>query len=82
MHTCTQLVNSTLTRFGIDVGRCDLIVHVKICKGFVRHADGSVQRQLAAEEANFPLQVSSCVCACLGGCACVCVCVCVLDVLL
>jgi len=53
---CAHLVNTTLTRCGVDVGRCDLIVHVRICKGYIRHPDGTIQRQLAAEEANYPLQ--------------------------
>lgn len=54
---CTQVVSMCLTRWGIDVGRCDLLVHTKTCKGYVRHADGTVQRQLADQEVMVPLQV-------------------------
>jgi len=55
-----QLVNTTLTRSGIEVGNCDILVHVKICKGYIQHPDGTIQRQLAAEETSVPLQVGLC----------------------
>lgn len=62
-HTCCfptflkQVTNALLTKHGIDAGKCDLLVHVRVCKGYVRHLDGSIQKQYSEDEVTFPLQV-------------------------
>ena len=46
-----------LTRRGIDVGEVVISVGVRVCRGFVRHPDGTVQRQYDPEDIEVPLQV-------------------------
>ncbi|MEW5297011.1 MAG: hypothetical protein WDW36_000248 [Sanguina aurantia] len=52
------LANSYVTRFGVDVGKVDIVVAVRAVTGFVRHLDGGVQKQYAPEEVLCPLQVA------------------------
>ena len=47
-----------LTTMGTDLGRVALQVHVTVCQGLVRHADGSLQKRFGGAELAFPLQVT------------------------
>ncbi|KAG2447716.1 hypothetical protein HYH02_007176 [Chlamydomonas schloesseri] len=51
-----MLTSTFLTKFGIDVGRVDLVVGVKVCLGYVRHSDGTIEKTYAKEEQQVPLQ--------------------------
>ncbi len=57
MHALCQVCAALLTKHGIDVGKVDLMVGVKVCRGYVRHLDGTVQKQYMEDEVSFPLQV-------------------------
>lgn len=35
----------------------DVLLHVKVCKGYLQLADGSIQKQFYEDELYFPLQV-------------------------
>jgi hypothetical protein len=52
-----QIASALLVKHGLDVGKCDLVCGVKVCKGFVRHMDGSIQKIYSEDEVKFPLQV-------------------------
>lgn len=52
------LGNSFVTKYGVDVGKVDIVVNVRVVTGFVRHLDGSIQKQYAPDEVQCPLQVS------------------------
>ena len=43
---------------GLDLGKITLLVHVTVCQGLVRHADGSLQKRFGGAELAFPLQVT------------------------
>lgn len=40
------------------MGKVDIVVNVRVVTGFVRHLDGSIQKQYAPDEVLCPLQVS------------------------
>ena len=46
------------TTQGVDLGKITLLVHVTVCQGLVRHADGSLQKRFGGPELAFPLQVT------------------------
>lgn len=52
-----QVSADLLIQHGIEVGHVDLLVGVRMCKGFVRHLDGTVQKQFSEDSVAFPLQV-------------------------
>ena len=56
---CGHLGSSHLTKSGLDIGRCEVLVHVKLLLGFLRHPDGTVVRQYSTEDVLAPLQVSA-----------------------
>ena len=43
---------------GMDVGRCELVLHVRPCEGLMRQLDGTVEKRFAKKEILYPLQVS------------------------
>ena len=53
----TQLTNKFISTMGVDVGHVDVLVSVRLCLGYVRHVDGSVQKQYSDTESQYPLQV-------------------------
>jgi hypothetical protein len=55
-----------LTHHGLVVGQVRLVLHVRLCRGYVRHLDGGLQKEYAASEATYPLQAR-------GSCPCLCV---------
>eukprot|EP00878_Enallax_costatus_P044517 GHUV01053171.1.p1 GENE.GHUV01053171.1~~GHUV01053171.1.p1 ORF type:complete len:158 (-),score=24.21 GHUV01053171.1:253-726(-) len=54
-----QTKNMFLTKSGIDIGPLPIMLDVRVCTGYVRGADGAVQKQYAKELAPYPLQVRS-----------------------
>ncbi|GFH21891.1 5'-3' exoribonuclease 1, partial [Haematococcus lacustris] len=50
------IVNSLLTKHGLEVGACDVICHVKVCKGFVKNLDGTINKLYSTDEVKFPVQ--------------------------
>ncbi|KAJ9516840.1 hypothetical protein QJQ45_027260, partial [Haematococcus lacustris] len=56
-----QIVSSLLIKHGLEVGACDVICHVKVCKGFVKNLDGTINKLYSTDEVKFPVQVISCV---------------------
>ncbi|GLC57430.1 hypothetical protein PLESTB_001223500 [Pleodorina starrii] len=51
-----HLANTFLTRCGIDVGKVDLVVGVKVCLGYIRHSDGTIEKTYSKDEVQVPLQ--------------------------
>lgn len=51
-------VNGTLVRTGVELGRVDILLGVKVCRGYVRHVDSTITKTYADEEQIFALQVS------------------------
>ena len=44
----------------MDVGRCELVLHVRPCEGLMRQLDGTVEKRFAKKEILYPLQVCMC----------------------
>ena len=42
---------------GLDVGKCDIMLHVRVCEGLVRQLDGSIEKRFARKELLYPIQV-------------------------
>ena len=42
---------------GLDVGRCELVLHVRPCEGLMRQLDGTIEKRFAKKEILYPLQV-------------------------
>jgi hypothetical protein len=42
---------------GMEMGRCELILHVRPCEGLMRQLDGTVEKRFAKKEILYPLQV-------------------------
>ncbi|KAJ9516877.1 hypothetical protein QJQ45_027272, partial [Haematococcus lacustris] len=51
-----QIVSSLLIKHGLEVGACDVICHVKVCKGFVKNLDGTINKLYSTDEVKFPVQ--------------------------
>ena len=45
---------------GIDIGRSELVLHVRVCEGLMRQLDGTVEKRFAKKEILYPLQVWPC----------------------
>eukprot|EP00976_Prorocentrum_cordatum_P053792 1085235-Prorocentrum_minimum.AAC.2 len=43
---------------GVDVGRVDVLLHVRACEGLVRYPNGALLKKWAAEETLHPLQAT------------------------
>ncbi len=41
----------------MEVGRCELVLHVRPCEGLMRQLDGTVEKRFAKKEILYPLQV-------------------------
>ena len=44
---------------GLDVGNCDIMLHVRVCNGLVRQLDGSIEKRFDRKELLYPIQVCS-----------------------
>lgn len=42
----------------MDIGRSELVLHVRVCEGLMRQLDGTVEKRFAKKEILYPLQVS------------------------
>lgn len=42
---------------GVDIGRSELVLHVRVCEGLMRQLDGTVEKRFAKQEILYPLQV-------------------------
>ncbi|GLI61583.1 hypothetical protein VaNZ11_003999 [Volvox africanus] len=51
-----HLASTYLTRCGMDVGKVDLVVGVKVCLGYIRHGDGTIEKTYSKHEVQVPLQ--------------------------
>ncbi len=56
MCLLSQMASSLLTRFGMDVGTVEIVMHVKVCKGYLQYLDGTLQKQYLDTEIGVPLQ--------------------------
>ena len=52
-----RLEQTFLTKQGLDVGRCNLLLHVRPCEGLMRQLDGSVEKRFSKAEILYPIQV-------------------------
>ena len=52
--------SALLTHHGLDVGQVRLVLHVRLCKGFIRHLNGVLEKEYAEREVTYPLQVWEC----------------------
>lgn len=43
---------------GVEVGPCNLLLHVRACEGLMRRLDGSVEKRFSQADVTYPLQVS------------------------
>ncbi len=48
--------NDVLIRTGVELGKVDILLGVKVCRGFVRHVDSTITKMYADEEQVFALQ--------------------------
>ena len=44
----------------MDIGRSELVLHVRVCEGLMRQLDGTVEKRFAKKEILYPLQVETC----------------------
>ena len=44
---------------GMDIGRSELVLHVRVCEGLMRQLDGTVEKRFAKKEILYPLQVQA-----------------------
>ena len=44
---------------GMDIGRSELVLHVRVCEGLMRQLDGTVEKRFAKKEILYPLQVQN-----------------------
>lgn len=54
-----QISHEYLSKRGIDVGRCAIMVHVRPVEGLVRQLDGTLEKRFAKQELQVPLQACS-----------------------
>ncbi|KAA6417737.1 MAG: 5 -3 exoribonuclease 1, partial [Trebouxia sp. A1-2] len=54
----SQLTRQFLIKHGMEVGRCELVLHVCPCEGLMRQLDGTVEKRFAKKEILYPLQAS------------------------
>ena len=47
----------TLTKKGVDVGSVNVMIHVRVCEGLVRHPDGSLQKRFGKTDVVVPAQL-------------------------
>lgn len=40
----------------VEVGPCDIVLHVRPCEGLVRQLDGSIEKRWAPKELACPIQ--------------------------
>ncbi|GIL88258.1 hypothetical protein Vretimale_14135 [Volvox reticuliferus] len=51
-----HLASTFLMRCGMDVGKVDLVIGVKVCLGYIRHGDGTIEKTYSKDEVQVPLQ--------------------------
>ncbi|DBA92644.1 TPA: hypothetical protein ACH3X1_002861 [Trebouxia sp. C0004] len=54
----SQLTRQFLIKHGMEVGRCELVLHVRPCEGLMRQLDGTIEKRFAKKEILYPLQAS------------------------
>lgn len=59
IQNAQQLSHEYLSKRGIDVGRCSIMVHVRPMEGLVRQLDGTLEKRFAKQELQVPLQASA-----------------------
>ena len=42
---------------GVEVGRSEMVLHVRPCEGLMRQLDGTIEKRFAKKEILYPLQV-------------------------
>ena len=61
--TCSRITTArhshltSVSMQGLDVGNCDIMLHVRVCEGLVRQLDGSIEKRFARKELLYPIQV-------------------------
>ncbi|KAK9865531.1 hypothetical protein WJX84_008983 [Apatococcus fuscideae] len=58
VQSAQQISHEYLSKRGIDVGRCAIMVHVRPVEGLVRQLDGTLEKRFAKQELQVPLQAS------------------------
>ncbi len=51
--------NHFLKMQGLDVGPCEIVLHVRPCEGLTRQLDGSIEKRFAPKELLCPIQVEA-----------------------
>ena len=44
----------------MDIGRSELVLHVRVCEGLMRQLDGTVEKRFDKKEILYPLQACCC----------------------
>lgn len=55
--SCLASSLMTAVMQGLDVGNCDIMLHVRVCEGLVRQLDGTIEKRFARKELLYPIQV-------------------------
>lgn len=45
---------------GLEVGQCEITLHVRPCEGLVRQLDGTIEKHFSKKELLCPIQVLRC----------------------
>ena len=52
-----ELTNTFRKQYGMEIGRCNVILHVRPCEGLVRNMDNTVEKRFAERSSLYPVQV-------------------------
>ncbi len=53
-----KLAREFVVKHGMDVGRCEILLHVRPVEGLIRQLDGTVEKRFSKKELLYPIQVS------------------------
>ncbi|KAK9818370.1 hypothetical protein WJX72_011521 [[Myrmecia] bisecta] len=54
----SKLGREFVVKHGMDVGRCEIILHVRPVEGLIRQLDGSVEKRFSKKELLYPIQAT------------------------
>ena len=55
-RAASELSHAFRVKQGLDVGRCNLVLHVRPCEGLVRQIDGSIEKRFSKVQLLYPIQ--------------------------
>ncbi|KAI8112489.1 hypothetical protein M9434_003812 [Picochlorum sp. BPE23] len=53
-----SLQNEYMTKYGVDLGKIHLLVHVRPVEGLIRQVDGSIEKRFSKDTHVYPLQMT------------------------